>query len=224
MIDNVITVIPDENRFKIIDGQHRYWAWVSLLSDKIIDEVNLHLRILDELEYLKDGRQTYLALDSSKPLTGKDILKVYDDGKNKFFILLSQLCNHYGDTKTLSFFEVLAGYFYATTGNNGFQRLDIETAVKNITPEDIHKLGFVISNLYTIVGRDTNHFIYRAIILRNIVKFLFESSELMKKQNKFQNLLKEFMKDTFLQQNVKVARTVEAYDIIYSYMVKKLLR
>jgi len=43
-----LTVIPDGNRYKIIDGQHRFCAVKSLLMSKNIKSFKLHLRIIDE--------------------------------------------------------------------------------------------------------------------------------------------------------------------------------
>jgi len=220
MVDNVITVIPDGDRYKIIDGQHRFFAWASFLKDGIMKKIPLHLRVMDELQYIKNGRETYISLDSAKPLSGKDILKVYDDGKQNFFNLLRRFCTHYGSKKNLTFFIVLAGYRYMVTSNPILRKPHVEKTILQVTDEDIHKLAYVVANLYTVTERDTEHFLYRGIIFRNIIKLVFDNPVLIKKQKQFQAILKGFMHDSFLQQN-QTYRSIEAYKTIYSYICEK---
>jgi len=221
MHDTIITVIPEGNRFRILDGQHRFSAMMTLLKTKEFDSIPIYLRIMKKVKGEENGRDVYLALDSGKPLTIRDILKVYDDGKQPFFNKLRMSCNHYGSKENLTFAGVLAAYHYAVSGDPFFTRDHVKDAIGNMTEDDVHRLAYVITNMYTVLGRPREQFIYKAICFRNIVKVIWTRPELITKQGKFQSFLKKLATDSFLQTN-STERAIEAYKVVGNYMLGKL--
>lgn len=219
--DTVITVIPENNRYRIIDGQHRFAAMVKLLENKDFKDIPIFLRIVNNVESEESGREVYLALDSGKPLTIRDILKIFDDGKHPFFNLLRTLCNHYGTGEYMTYAEILAAYEYAISGDPFFSKDKVKDSVERMTQEEVYKLAYVLSNIYTVVGRPKDQFIYKSICFRNIVKVIWENPVLITKQGKFQTFLKKVANDSFLQTN-SGERAVEVYAVVYNYMMEKL--
>jgi len=220
LFDNILTVLEEKNKYKIIDGQHRFLEFCSVLNGKEAKEIDIFLRII-KTEIPPE--EIYLALDSGKQLSGYDILKVFDNGNNDFFNILRQFCSHYPTEKTITFYSCLAGVFYAKHEIPTFSSFITKVTLDKITTEDITLLAYCMANLYTIFGRNADQFIFKAINFRNILRILANYKELIIKQSKFQQFLKSLIKDNFLPK-VSSERSSEIYQTVYEYMEKLLER
>jgi hypothetical protein len=221
MYDNIISVIPEKNRYKIIDGQHRFHDFVSLLEEKHNKSFDIVLRVFDEKEFKKNGLKVYLALDSAKPLTVRDIVKAYDNGKIPFFNILKPFCTHYGSKRTIPYAVVLGSYNYVKTDNAFFGKNDIDYETFDIDTAEIHKIHYILSNLMRVTNRDVSKIIFRQLILYNVVKICFDLDHFIKHQSKFQSFLKGLLADKFISA-VLETRTSETFKTVYNYMLKKI--
>jgi len=219
LLDDIITVIPNGNKYKIIDGQHRFQAFVYLIKEKGLKKMKIVLRILSAPEFQKNGKEAYLTLDSAKPLTIRDILKVYDDGNVRFFNKLSRFCNHYGSRKKLSYVGVLAGIYYGLSGVPNVNKRSIKGVLEKISDDAINKMDYILSNLLVVTGHNLDSILYRAIVFRNTSKMVFTFSELIEDQKLFQDMLYRFQGDSFINRNAG-DRTGESYSLVFDYMCR----
>jgi hypothetical protein len=220
--DMIITVIPSKNRYEIIDGQHRFYSCMTLLKENVIKQIELTLRILENKE-LENGkpRDIYLALDSGKPLSSRDIVKSYESSGKPLFTL-SQFCNAYGSKDKISYFDILSGHHYATTNQKYIRKEDIAIGINRVTKDDAQKLRFLLENISACFENKKTAIIFRSMFLRSIIKVFFNHIELIKNEALTQKWLRYISIDALLKALHEVEQTEETYGEMVNRMEKIL--
>ena len=220
LVDNIITVHAKKKngKYQVIDGQHRLCALKALFTERKMLSYTVYVRIVDDIE----DREAYLAINRGKPLSAKDILKVYDDGKSPFFSELRQQCSHYGAKNKLSFAEALYAYGYAKSGCIYSKKEDVAKYVCDITNWECCRIAQCLGMVYASFGKDTSQYHYKAVIFRNIMRIFFDHyKEFTEGRKHFDKFLKKIANDKYLYAN-QAMRSVEAAEQIYYYLKSKV--
>ena len=226
LLDRRISVWEDgiEGKYYVIDGQHRIGALSDLFAENKLKSFDLLLQII-KAKGKSEAREIYINLNRGKELTASEILKVYDDGNNPFFIKLNQLCSHYRTRPMLSFYAVLVAYRYANGKSikvDFIDRKEIGEVVGKIEAWEIERLAQFVSSLYNNIGRNTDLFMYKAVILRNLCRIYWEQ---FNKPNprRWVTFLKNIALDKHLM-NVSSERCAESYKSVYNYIIDRCLK
>lgn len=225
LLDRTISVWKDgsNGKYYVIDGQHRIAALSELFGEGKLRSFSLILQIIRAKDS-SEAREIYILLNKGKGLIPAEILKVYDDGNNPFFVSLGQLCTHYRTKKTLSFWDALVAYRYSnakTIKTTFIVKDNIGDVVENIEKWEIIRMAQFISSLYNHVGRNTKLFIYKAIVLRNLCRVFWENFE-NPNSRRYQSFLKKISLDKHLR-NVSSERSGESYKSVYNYIIGRCL-
>jgi hypothetical protein len=222
MIDNIITVHKKNgDKWNVIDGQHRLVALKALYTERNLTTYTLYLRILDDKKIA--DREAYIAINTGKALTIKDMLKVYDDGSNPFFNELKGVCSHYGSTNTLPYVAALFGYAYTKTSQVFRSKEDIEENIADVKPWDAARIHQFINTMYFVFGRDTRSQYYKAVVFRNLMKVFFEHYKAFVEGDKnFEKFCKKLTNDRYIYANQTI-RNNEVSAQMYSYLKNKAL-
>jgi hypothetical protein len=220
LYDRIITVMPVDSKYKIIDGQHRLEALFELYKEGILKSYPLTLRII-HAKNEKEARYIYLALDSSKSLTARDVLKVFDDGTVPFFNNLREYCHHYKTQTYISYLEMLGAYNWATTNLIDIPaRNKFEETVTSIENFNIERLNLFIKSMYGIYGRNTSNFHFRASIFRSLCKVFFKHFDEINFDKKWVRFLLSITTNDYLQRN-SIERSQEGVKAIYQFLEKQ---
>jgi hypothetical protein len=221
LFDRIITVMPvEDKKYKIIDGQHRLDALFQLYKEGLLKSYPLTLRIINAKNE-KEARDIYLALDSSKALTSKDVLKVYDDGKLPFFNNLRDIVNHYGSQTYMTYLDLLGAYNFATSNIPDIPNRDkFESLTTNMEICDIERLNMFVKTLYSIFGRNTKNFQFKVPVFRSLCKVFYKHFEDIKFEKKWMQFLLSIASDQYLNRNSR-EKSREGIKAIFEYLDKK---
>lgn len=219
MLDCIVTGYLDGKNPKIhiIDGQHRLAALYELYKEGKLKSYPIIIRKI-QAKNEADARLIYLAINSGKPLTLKDILKAFDDGHNVFFNTLRPFCTHDGTKKKLSFANVASALYYVRQKNK-FHKPQVENFIKSVEKSEAIRMSNLIATLYANVGENTDSLIYAANILRALTRFYFENFANLH-EGKFARLVRLSVTDKTIKANAN-ANTLENYELVYNYFKDK---
>jgi hypothetical protein len=220
LYDKIITVVKIGDKFKILDGQHRFVAYCELLDEGIDVAFMIYLRIV-ELEGAEKLEDVYIALDSAKALTSRDRLKSFENSNPKFFEGLKAFCYHYPTKGHIDYYSILSAIYYGKFGAR-MHTLALKTTIDSVTDDDIAISGYILSNIFTLIGRDTTNIYFKHQILRTLFRIVYTNKNLIKEQGRFQKFLKGIAGDKFILNNSSYTGSTSTYKILYDYMKNKI--
>ena len=220
LYDNVITVLDtNDEKYLIIDGQHRLAALKSLYEEDKLRGFTIFLRIC---KGVKD-KEIYLNINKAKAMTSSDYFKVFDDGTRPFFTDLSRLCSHYGDKNHLKFSHVLSAMSYSKIGDATANRETMEAILNKIDKYEISTVRNILEDMKYVFGNDVRVCFFKSSMLKNIMKVYFSNEEKILKSEKknFQGFLKKLTNDRFIQ-TTAVIRHADGMLQLHQYLEGKL--
>jgi hypothetical protein len=155
---------------------------------------------------------------SVKALTLTDIVKAYDYG-SEFFTLLKEECRHESDLNHISYVSAMQAIKYAMTGNpHSVVRAEVEDWLKSIEFWHVERFKQFLTYIQNEFGRDSNLFVYKSVVFRNIFRIYWENYEAMQSR-KWAGFIRRVSHDKFLQDSSRV-KTGEAMISVYEYMCR----
>jgi len=169
--DNVLTVIKEKGKYKVINGQHRIEALKKLRDKFRCKSYDLILMIAPP----EEARDIYRRNNLGKKLNLLNHLKAIDAGNVKLFNRLRDWYSFNGSSHKGRYDSIFNALYYTKLETmRAVHVRDIEKFLKKITDEDITKAReFTIAMLK--ISDDAHSIIYKAPMFRTLFKVGYES-------------------------------------------------
>jgi len=211
--DNIFRVSRlANNKWKLIDGQHRLLALKKVYDEYGVETYNLILLVYQET----DGRITYKGINQGKKLTAQDYLKALDNGKIEFFNKLREYVGAYSNYEQKSFLDILYSQHYTATKNPKGSYKDLEKILETILSKEIDQAVIFCKTINKVGGKISMNPIFRGSIYRNIYRISIE-----KKLTSIQieRLIKFLQKQKSIKE-LSEGRTEYFYNQVYDLILK----
>lgn len=165
-------VVEQDNKWVVIDGQHRLMAFQQLRDKFGLKKFDFMLAVHDKAY----GRKTYRLLNIGKKLTAKDHSKALDNGKIPFFNELRPYLDHYKKWDKMSYSDMLFAHNYATKAKETGSINVLDDVLKSLTNPDITQMVVFCKSVAQQCPSIGDEAIYRSSIYRPLYKYVRQKS------------------------------------------------
>ena len=152
--DNIARCIKKDDKYLVIDGQHRLLALWKAHSIFGLERYDILIGIHNSMQ---SERVIYQKINQGMKLKILEVLKSMDDGSYEFFNQLRSYCEHYRSINRISFFDALNCIAYYRNKSGARHTLltlyNLLDELKTTTKPEIDEFIYFITTLYQIHTR-----------------------------------------------------------------------
>lgn len=214
--NNILSVIQKtDNKFELIDGQHRIEALKELRDTYDIKRYDLILLIFPE----KYSRKIYRRINLGRVLQMPDHLRALDNGHQPFFTKLRPYFVHYNDGILPRYSMILSALSYAKNGSpRAVRPLLLDRMFKKITSNDLERIiqfSNAIANVEPHIPKKFQT-LYSYGIYRNLFRVGYENNF---EQTTWQSFISICNSDKEIERLHRL-RTATGMRLIYIHMIE----